>query len=436
MAGTTEQNGVTIEGRVRAARGPLSTDAIRRLCMSLILSEQDRLIRAGRLTPAHARPLRTPGNATADLDALPINEDVLGFDSLSIQELILSFDTFFGLHRTGIEDYFYVDRNLGRWVALIGHHLKKMGDDQVFSFRTSGSAGPAKTIRHGIRTLLAEVAALQTTVFETIPATGRCLAMVPPHHIYGFIFSCLAPSARRNEVIDCSHTPISALRHARAGDYLVGTPWHWQLLTQSAQRFAEGAHGVVSAGPSDPGLWPMTHEAGLHRLTEIYGATETGGIGWRSEATAPFTLLPHLARDNDAIRRRTDDCALLNLQDDLSWVSDQSFALRGRRDDVVQVAGVNVSPQRMRDAILAIDRVADAAVRLHNDRLKAFVVMQPDACTDPAGLIDEIKRQLRSAFPAVAVPQSIRLGAALPRNAMGKLCDWPENEASAAVNPN
>lgn len=402
----------------------LSIDAIRRICRSLILTEQEALVRLGHMNGTHLDHLRRPGLTPEMADELAISEDVLGFDSLSIQGLILRFDQFFGLSRTGIEDYLYVQRQMGDWVTLIEKHLEMMGDAQVFTFLTSGSAGPAKSIAHHCENLAQEVAALNETVFAVLPQNRRFLTLVPPHHIYGFIFSCLIPHAGRHDVIEVGPALTSVTRQAARGDIIIGTPWNWKQIARARIALPADVHGIVSGGPIDTEVWQVSEICGLASMTEIYGATETGGIGWRTHRSSGFNLLPHLERRGKDLFRAADQNTKLSLQDHLTWDGPTTFRVDGRIDDVVQVAGMNVSPQKVRHHIISIPEVHDCAVRLNGERLKAYVVPQNGTEPESDALECAIIETLRTVLPPVAIPQSIRFGPTLPRNSMGKLCDW------------
>lgn len=95
----------------------------------------------------------------------------------------------------------------------------------------------------------------------------------------------------------------------------------------------------------------------------------------------------------------------------------------GRRDGAVQIGGHNVWPDRVARALRAVDGVADAAVRMHaNGRLKAFIV--PAEQQDTEHLSARIEQMIILHLTDPERPRSFRFGAALPRNAMGKLADW------------
>lgn len=400
-----------------ASPGLLTRAALTRLICSLIRAEQAELIAKGQMNRNCGLVLADPGLTPERLAALTIDEEGLGFDSLSRLSLVLRLNRFFGLSTTGIEDYLLVRRSLGDWVDILAEHIRLMGDDLVLTFDTSGSSGPVKHVPHKARDLIAEVRAhLQGPLSEAPP--GRVLAMVPPHHIYGCLFTVILPDLTQTEVVDLHLLPPTALfRHGRAQDLVVGTPFTWNLVARCGLRLAPGMRGLTSAAPATAETYAGCAQAGLAHLTEIYGATETGGIATRAAFGAPFDLLPHLSRAGDEIHRSEP----LALQDRLDWLDDRRFHLLGRKDDVVQVGGVNVSPSHLREVISALPGVAEVAVRLGEERLKAFVVPKPGV---EAAALDAELQGLVAALPAPARPGSITYGRQLPRNAMGKLSDW------------
>ena len=91
------------------------------------------------------------------------------------------------------------------------------------------------------------------------------------------------------------------------------------------------------------------------------------------------------------------------------------------------MGGINVFPARVRQVLLDHPQVTDAQVRLmtpdEGSRLKAFVV--PSAGVDPVTLQADLWRWTESRLTAPERPKAFTLGEQLPRNAIGKLSDWP-----------
>jgi 4-coumarate--CoA ligase len=114
------------------------------------------------------------------------------------------------------------------------------------------------------------------------------------------------------------------------------------------------------------------------------------------------------------------------LPDDLEWTAARAFFVRGRRDGAVQVGGTNVFPDRVAAKIARHPGVRECAVRLmrvdEGDRLKAFIVGRETVEEGKAA--DALREWMRSELTASERPAALKFGAALPRNALGKLTDW------------
>jgi 4-coumarate--CoA ligase len=400
-------------------------DVIRRLCVSLVLAEQTDLVSKGQMPREVLRKLQDPHIAADDLDRMRLDEEGLGFDSLALLGLILRVNRFFNLSATGVEDYLLVQRDLGAWVALIGQHFDLIGAEAALTFDTSGSGGPVKHVTHKVSRLVVEMRsqlAGPLLPFDGASPRGHILSMVPPHHLYGFLFSCLLPGLIDASTIDLHRSgPGAVFRHAQTGDLIVGTPFNWDLLLRVPQLLPAGVFGVTSAGPSAATTWDVRAINGLASLTEIYGATETGGVGYRTGFADDFRLLPHLTRQGSVVLDQ--DGAPLDLQDHLDWQTPELFHLRGRCDDIVQVAGVNVSPAEVCRRIGLLDGVAEVAVRPGVGRMKAFIVPSPRV-RDQAAFLVALQAHILEHLAPPARPASLTFGPALPRNAMGKACDW------------
>lgn len=397
----------------------LTRDAIRRLLVSMITHEQSARIAKGAIGKQSSLDRMTLGLTARDVEAIEIEEDNLGFDSLARLDLIMRINQFFGLHTTGLEDYLLVRRRIGDWTEIVQKHFEMKEGKVTLTFQTSGSSGPTKAIFHGIDELLAEV----DTVALLVPSTRRILSVVPPHHIFGFLFTCLLPSRIGVEVVDLhTRAPTSVFRTAQAGDLIIATPHIWSHLGRSGTDFVPGVRGVTSAGPSDAATWAIRQTAKLTEMLEVYGATETAGIGTRTDPTAAFKLFAHLNRVDDTVWRASD-MRQLDTQDRLTWAGPRSFHVMGRRDDVVQVAGVNVSPSYIARIIGDIDGVAEAVVRPGHERLRAFIV-PANPQTNRNEFEQTVRRAINARLEAAARPNDITFGNALPRNNMGKLADW------------
>ncbi len=368
-----------------------------------------------------------PESLAWDLDTV-LGEGVpgsLGLDSLGRIDVATRVNQFFHLHETGIEDYLLTRTTLGEWSAIVVEAMR-LGASGI-SFRTSGSTGEPRTVAHTRSTLDAEARELASV----LPPHRRVVSLVPPHHIYGFIFTVLLPAAADRPVIDARAMPPGRLRAELAeDDLLIATPHLWRYLLGSLGAFPRGVNGVSSTAPMPADLAASLAGAGLASLTEVYGSSETSGIGWRRAPTDPFALFScwEVAPDVSGLRR--EGGPWLQFPDHVAMEGARSLRPTGRRDGAVQVGGVNVFPERVRSVLREYPSVADAAVRAFavggdaaRQRLKTFVVPK-DPSADLAGLEAELRAFAAERLGAVERPTAYTFGSALPVNAMGKLQDW------------
>lgn len=337
---------------------------------------------------------------------------------------------------------------LDDWVAAARAGLDAAGAGQALTFRTSGSAGTPKRCTHTLATLWQETRVLA----GLLPGSKRILSAVPAHHIYGFLFTVLLPRALGiDEIVDLrSAGPSAALAMLRPGDLVVAHPGWWEALARLQPGFGPDIAGVSSTAPCPDALADELAAAGL-RLVQVYGSSETAGVGWRAAGGAPFTLFPHWqeAEGEPALVRHLPDggTARFALQDKLAWIDGRRFRPAGRIDQAVQVGGTNVFPGYVADVLRMHPGVAEASVRLmrpdEGRRLKAFIVPRAayiaELAADPADSHADARAALADAHAALAEalsawvgerlatperPAAWTFGARLPRQASGKPADW------------
>lgn len=374
-----------------------------------------------RLRPGRAAP-RLPWPGTLQLD-----ETGLGADSLERLQLGTALAEAIGLNRSGIEDSLLAGTTIGDWIQTAA--LGLAGFSAELTFRTSGSTGQPKWCVHRLADLEAEI----DVVAGISGGYRRIIALVPSHHIYGFLFTILLAARLTAEVIDVRNSSPARLGTLlRAGDLIVGHPDFWRAFIRVVPQVGPGIAGVSSTGPCPAEVALAVRATGIEALTEIYGSSETAGIGWRTDPDAAYELFPYWQRGGDEteLRRRSSDGTLrtMSVPDRLLWADERHVRPAGRREGAVQVGGHNVFPERVRAVLCAHPGVARAAVRLmqphEGERLKAFVVPR-DGRTDRAELRAALWNWIDARLSAPERPKSIEIGSALPQSGLGKSADWP-----------
>lgn len=359
-------------------------------------------------------------------------EQDLGVDSLELLQLAGTLAEALQMQRSGIEDYLLARRTLDGWLDIATASLQHWSGE--LGFRTSGSTGEPKRCSHELVMLEQEAAALAAL----FPQRRRLLLAVPSHHIYGFLFGVLLPrhlGIKPDQVLSVrARLPSRLARHVLPGDLVIGHPHVWQAALGPDAAFPDDVTGVSSTAPCPDAVAQRAAGAGL-ALVQVYGASETGGMGWRASHRDAYRLLPYLERAPDGVDALLRRCpggrtALLRPQDSFEWQSHALFTVGPRRDAAVQVGGTNVFPERVRRVLLEHPMVEDAAVRLMRPdegvRLKAFVV--PRAGAGDGFTRELFTRELRAWIDARLAaperPKAITLGERIPRGALDKPADW------------
>jgi acetyl-CoA synthetase len=111
---------------------------------------------------------------------------------------------------------------------------------------------------------------------------------------------------------------------------------------------------------------------------------------------------------------------------DLATCDDEGFYwYKGRTDDVIKSAGYRIGPAEIEDCLLKHPAVANAAViglpdEERGARIKAFLVLRPDAVPSPA-LEESIRQHVRARLAPYQYPREIEFINQLPLTTTGKI---------------
>lgn len=326
---------------------------------------------------------------------------------------------FFELEKAGIEEFLLRRSRLEQWSELIVENLND-GTLTQLSFRSGGTTGEPKLVPQAITHLVSEA----REIGRLTRGVKRIVALVPLHHIYGFIWGPLLSDQLGMPLVHGPEAVAVAHGGLQPGDLLLGVPEWWQYLAGSRIRLPGGVTGVTSTAPCPPQAVQDMLAGGLESMIEVYGSSETAGIGWRDDTQGEFRLFEHWhRRDDDHIE--SSQGGVYRLPDHVRWGADRSLVPVARRDHAVQVGGINVWPDRIGAYIENHRLVKACAVRPmeteHGTRLKLFVV-PADAEADDVR--PEMRAWINTSLPAAERPIHLTVGAKLPRDSLGKLCDW------------
>ncbi|MDR0339858.1 MAG: 4-coumarate--CoA ligase [Desulfovibrio sp.] len=354
--------------------------------------------------------------------------------------------------------FFDLDRNAatagGPAETLLSRDSLEEWADLLFSpwdkahlcFSSSGSTGRPLIHRYDMPQLTEEIRAAA----PAFAGRERVVSVMPPHHIFGMMYGPLVSKYLGLPLAHASPLPLSSFFGLlRPGDLLVAFPLFWKALLDMIDgghgarplRFPGNVLGLTATSPCPKevitGLLGLekTKSPPLVGMKEIYGSTETNGVGMRHDGGEWYALFSHwrsvmLPDGSRALLAAGTGQAgkTVPLPDRIIWKDDRHFKPEKRADNAVQVGGINVYPLAVAARIREHPLVRDCAVRLmrpeEGARLKAFIVpaLPLDRASQAFG--KDFKDWLAATFDAPSRPKSIRLGASLPVNAMGKACDW------------
>jgi acyl-coenzyme A synthetase/AMP-(fatty) acid ligase len=292
---------------------------------------------------------------------------------------------------------------------------------------TSGSTGQPKPNPKGWRTVCAS-SARNAALLGALDRNVNVIATVPPQHMYGLELSVLLPLCSRAAIeVSQPFFPADiaqALQRVAAPRILVTTPFHLRALVQSDVVLPDLEAVVCATAPLDAQLARDVEQRFATRVVEVFGSTETCVIAHRRTSLAEAWRLydgVHLRPQPDGTLVEADYfIAPALLQDIVELDGERRFVLRGRNGDLLDIAGKRASLGDLNHRLLAIDGVRDGVMfTLDADakgvqRLAALVVAEGLSETD---IVDRLRRAIDPVF----LPRVVRIVAALPRNATGKL---------------
>lgn len=326
--------------------------------------------------------------------------------------------------------------------------------DAELVFFTSGSSGEPKLVDKKLWQLQREIAVLSATFSWQHSAPNLLVAAtVPPQHIYGLLFRLLWPlSAGWALARDTVHFAGQwlALSRYQMPVLLISSPAHLCRyddvveLLQQYPGYKQQFIGVFSSGGplASADAAKFYQQTGLAPL-EIYGSTETGGIGWRqyqqdtpTPAWQAFTGLQ--------LRQDEQGCLLLKspyLPDEhwyatadlVSFISPSQFSLQGRADRIVKLAEKRLALGEVELCCAQLPFIQQAVALVLPGRSAAsrpqlaLVVLlnaQGRDLLEQLGkhqLNQQIRQKLANRFETVLLPRRFCYPTQLPFNAQGKL---------------
>ncbi|MBV7297785.1 AMP-binding protein [Enterovibrio paralichthyis] len=300
---------------------------------------------------------------------------------------------------------------------------------------TSGSSGSPKAVSKTLAQLQAELFELECQ-WGTLLAGTQIQSTVSHQHIYGLLFRVLWPlSAGRPFHSRDLVYPEQVCNRADKNQVLVSSP---ALLKRITEQGGGQYRAIFSSGGPLPFAAAQQNKQLLGILPlEVYGSTETGGIGFRQQTHENTSW--QFFQGIDAQLDKESCLAILSPYiDPETWYQTadicefgdgHTFTLKGRADRIVKIEEKRVSLAEVEQRLCQSPWVTDAfsLLRQENERqtIAAAVVLSAkgqQALTDngAARFKLALRQHLRDWLEPVAIPRQWRFVDAIPQNTQGK----------------
>lgn len=308
-------------------------------------------------------------------------------------------------------------------------------------FSTSGSSGQAKLVKKSWQQLSIELATLNTTF--VLERDTVFLSTVSHQHIYGLLFRLLWPisqGAKISQTIEYPEHGIQVLTQFTSV-VLVSSPAFLKrlVLDNVLASQKDNFHQIFSSGgPLADNDAIELYQQFSKSITQVYGSTETGGIGYRSVNKLPAAKWQVFSGICLAVEPNTQRFRLNSpyvsesnmLLDDKGELFDNGqFSLLGRVDRTIKLEEKRLNLDEVEQHLLLSPLINECRIMvLKNNRssLAAVVSLTEEGLALKKSLSafafnQRLKQHLLERFERVCLPRKWRYLDQLPYNSQGKL---------------
>jgi len=205
---------------------------------------------------------------------------------------------------------------------------------------------------------------------------------------------------------------------------LLTTPIHIQACINSGIRFENILQVISSTMPLSQEMASAGEDCFNAPITEIYGSTETGAMGFRRTSTEPMWHLYKgltISEKNHQFLLHKPDGKHIEIHDQLQLYQNNQFSIIGRNSDLIKIAGKRMSLADLNFKLNSLDGVEEGIFVLPSNsevnsttRLKVFVVA-------PTLSEQQILTLLKPLIDPLFLPRTIVKIDSLPKNTLGKI---------------
>jgi acyl-coenzyme A synthetase/AMP-(fatty) acid ligase len=326
-------------------------------------------------------------------------------------------------------------------VDLSIQHTEKLSPlslcDIPLTLFTSGSTDTPKPINKTLQLLDNEIQQLELLWGEKVK-DSECYSTVSHQHIYGLLFRVLWPlcSGRAFSQTNFIYPEQILSHHSSHPKTLVCSP---ALLKRLIDHEGYNEYQVVfsSGGPLAIEGADQSEAKLSSRPFEVYGSTETGGVGYRqqTEPRSLWTFFPsHQARLNiehclELLSPFIDDALWYPTSDYCDLLENGQFMLKGRVDRVIKIEEKRLSLTEVEKRLTQLIWIDDAAVIPMEEEKRTVlgaVIVLSDAGNElmqqgsKGKFWLKLRSELREWLEPVGIPRRFRAVDEVPLNSQGK----------------
>lgn len=304
---------------------------------------------------------------------------------------------------------------------------------ELLMLYTGGSTGKNKVWSKTICNIFSEAFFLAEKY--AVSQNDRIVATVPPYHIYGLLYSILAPFVASAQVAAGMYSyphEINAAIQDHSASILVSVPMHYKILNgqplkRTSLRLAFSSAGRLDDADGDA----FFRQTGIG-VVEVFGSTETGGMAYRCRSVGQkgFTPFENMRAWKIIGDRLYIDSVYISpaapknedgffiTDDRVQPLDDTSFVLLGRTDGIVKVGGKRVDLERVWEKLMRMPNVADAYVYA----VPAAGGRENDIIALVSGRVDRrcFRQMLAGRIEPHEIPRQIKFVSAIPITKTGK----------------
>lgn len=314
--------------------------------------------------------------------------------------------------------------------------LKTMPDTFMVVY-TSGSTGFPEGLLKSPASLISETDALRNILSET----SSVISTVPLIHIYGYLFAFLMPLRFNLDIYLNDDFSISGLIKSVSKNNIntvVTNPVYIKLMNKTHKHDFTSVTFTSSTMPLAPEDAEHFMDKFSAELIQIYGSTETGGIGIRRDPKAPWQTFPNIKVSLDKDERLVADSPHIaeyrlekgevkkvakpfTTEDYADITADGCFILKGRTSSFVKISGKRISLPNLElilkneiSEIKDIRITAEHNTKVRGEQIRIYVHSK-------VNINNKIKEILRNEFPGTTFDEEITYVEGFSVNQTGKI---------------